>query len=119
MREAAELNAPLQVVSEEPHAGRYPSTHAWLAFQSRHVMLDTIKRAEDGSGVIVRLYESAGSRETAELDWRDGDIRASQVNLLESDTGSVVTSGGVISLSFRPYEVQTVKLYHETYSQEE
>ncbi|AIQ43762.1 alpha-mannosidase [Paenibacillus sp. FSL R5-0912] len=119
VREAAELNAPLQVVSEEPHAGRYPSTHAWLAFQSRHVMLDTIKRAEDGSGVIVRLYESAGSRETAELDWRDGDIRASQVNLLESDTGSVVTSGGVISLSFRPYEVQTVKLYHETYSQEE
>jgi alpha-mannosidase len=82
-------------------------------------MLDTIKSAEDGSGVIVRMYESAGSRGTAALDWKDADIRACRVNLLESETGTLETSGGAASLSFRPYEVQTVKLYHEPYSQEE
>ncbi|MEK3682575.1 alpha-mannosidase [Paenibacillus sp. FSL R10-2736] len=119
VREGAELNEPLQVIGEQSHSGRYPSTYAWLTLRSRHVMLDTIKRAEDGSGVIIRLYESAGSRETAVLDWRDGDIRASRVNLLESETGAVETSGGVLPLTFRPYEVQTVKLYHEPYSQEE
>jgi alpha-mannosidase len=119
VREAAELNEPMQVVSEEPHAGRYPSTYAWLNFQSSHVMLDTIKSAEDGSGVIVRMYESAGSRGTAALDWKAADIRACRVSLLEDETGTVEISGGMIPLSFRPYEVQTVKLYHEPYSQEE
>lgn len=111
VREAAELNEPLLAVSEAAHSGCYPSTHAWLAFQSSHVMLDTIKQAEDGSGTIVRLYEAAGSRESATLDWKDEDVRACRVNLLESETGSVDTTGGVIPLSFRPYEVQTFKLY--------
>ncbi|MEI2398569.1 alpha-mannosidase [Paenibacillus phytohabitans] len=111
VREAAELNEPVQVIGEQPHSGRYSSTYAWLNFQSSHVMLDTIKSAEDGSGVIVRMYESAGSRGTAALDWKDADIRACRVNLLESETGTLETSGGAASLSFRPYEVQTVKLY--------
>ncbi|OMF90666.1 alpha-mannosidase [Paenibacillus sp. FSL R7-0337] len=116
VREAAELNEPLLAVSEAAHSGQYPSTHAWLAFQSHHVMLDTIKQAEDGSGTIIRLYEAAGSRESAVLDWKDKDVRACRVNLLESKTGSVETAGGVIPLSFRPYEVQTLKLYkkHES-----
>ncbi|QUL54291.1 alpha-mannosidase [Paenibacillus tritici] len=111
VREAAALNEPLLAVSEASHSGRYPGTHSWLDFQSSHVMLDTIKQAEDGSGIIVRLYESAGSRETAALDWKDKEIRACRVNLLESSTGSAEVSGGVIPLSFRPYEVQTLKLY--------
>lgn len=111
VRGAAELNEPVQVIGEQPHSGRYSSTYAWLNFQSSHVMLDTIKSAEDGSGVIVRMYESAGSRGTAALDWKDADIRACRVNLLESETGTLETSGGAASLSFRPYEVQTVKLY--------
>lgn len=113
------LNEPLQVISEESHSGRYPSTHAWLDFRSNHVMLDTIKSAEDGSGTVVRLYESSGSRDTAVLDWKDEEIRVSRVNLLESEIGSVETSKGVIPLSFKPYEVQTIKLYHEHESQEE
>ncbi|WP_405152622.1 alpha-mannosidase [Paenibacillus sp. FSL K6-0108] len=119
VREAAVLNEPLQVISEESHSGRYPSTHAWLDFRSNHVMLDTIKSAEDGSGTVVRLYESSGSRDTAVLDWKDEEIRVSRVNLLESEIGSVETSKGVIPLSFKPYEVQTIKLYHEHESQEE
>ncbi|MEK4004328.1 alpha-mannosidase [Paenibacillus sp. FSL H3-0333] len=119
VREAAALNEPLLAISEAAHPGRYPSTHAWLAFQSGHVMLDTIKQAEDGSGTIIRLYEAAGSRESATLDWQDEDVRACRVNLLESKTGSVETSGGVIPLSFRPYEVQTLKLHHQHHSQEE
>lgn len=119
VREAAELNEPLLAVSEKPHPGSYPGASAWLGFQSGHVVLDTIKSAEDGSGIIVRLYESAGSRAAAELNWKAGDIRASRVNLLEMETGPVESSGGVIPLSFKPYEVQTIKIYHEHYSQEE
>ncbi|OMD38327.1 alpha-mannosidase [Paenibacillus borealis] len=119
VREAAELNEHLLAVSEESHPGSYPGTYAWLGFQSGHVVLDTIKSAEDGSGTIVRLYESAGSRDTAVLNWKADDIRACRVNLLETETGPVESSGGVIPLSFKPYEVQTIKLYHEHYSQEE
>ncbi|MBW4083718.1 glycosyl hydrolase-related protein [Paenibacillus sp. S150] len=82
-------------------------------------MLGTIKKAEDGSGTVVRLYESAGSRETAVLDGKAGATRACMANLLETETGPVEASGGAIRLSFKPYKVQTLKLYHEHYSQEE
>ncbi|MFP4974189.1 alpha-mannosidase [Paenibacillus sp. CN-4] len=119
VREAAELNEPMLAVSEEPHPGRYPGTYGWLGFQSGHVVLDTIKKAEDGSGTIVRLYESSGSRSTAVLDWKDGGVRVCRVNLLETETGPADAAGGVIPLSFRPYEVQTIKLYPKQHSQEE
>ncbi|CQR58338.1 alpha-mannosidase [Paenibacillus riograndensis] len=119
VRAAAELNEPLLAVSEDPHPGRYPSTYAWLGLQSGPVVLDTIKNAEDGSGIIVRLYESTGGRGTATLNWQTADIGACRVNLLECGTEPLDTAGGALTLSFKPYEVQTVKLYREHHSQEE
>ncbi|MBT2291072.1 alpha-mannosidase [Paenibacillus albidus] len=118
VREAADLNEPLQAIYEAPHPGSHPSTHAWLGFHSEHILLDTIKQAEDGSGTILRLYESAGGRGTATIDWMTEKIQAYSVNLLEQETGPLQAEAGTLTLSFQPYEVKTIKINHNPHAQE-
>ncbi|ASA24209.1 alpha-mannosidase [Paenibacillus donghaensis] len=118
VKEAADLNEPLLAVQQHPHPGIHPDTHAWLGFRSEHVLLDTIKSAEDGSGTIIRLYESAGRRGTATIDWLAEEIRASSADLLEGETGTLEAQDGILKLSFRPYEVKTIKIHDKHQAQE-
>lgn len=111
VREAAELNqAVVAVQAPSGQSGRLPAEHSWLHLESTHVILDTIKRAEDGSGTILRFYESSGGRETVTIKWPTHPIDVSVVNLLEDEMEDIATVNGEINLSFRPYEVKTIKI---------
>ncbi|MFS0726239.1 alpha-mannosidase [Paenibacillus sp. 1P07SE] len=119
VREAAELNEPLQAVATDAHAGIRGTSHGWLSFASRHVLLDTIKKAEDGSGTIVRMYESGGGRDTAVLQDLPSSVRITEVNLLEDETGELHTVDGQLTLHFKPYQVRTIKITDAAAAQEE
>lgn len=59
VRKAAELNHELPCVRTSSKQGIQPSVHSLIPFESQHVVLDTVKPAEDGTGYILRFYESA------------------------------------------------------------
>ncbi|MCL6442408.1 MAG: alpha-mannosidase [Alicyclobacillus sp.] len=110
VREGYELNHPAQIVSTTSHQGDLPSTHSLLTANARHVIVDTVKRAEDGHGLIVRLYESAGGRESAGLMF-NLPIRGAQVtNLLEEPECDLETLGSSVYTQLKPFEVQTIKI---------
>jgi alpha-mannosidase len=119
VREAEDLNEPLQAFATDAHPGFRGTSHAWLSFASEHVHLDTIKKAEDGSGTILRMYESGGGRDTAVLQGLPETARISEANLLEDETGILPAAGGQLTLRFRPYEVKTIKIADTAPAQEE
>lgn len=112
VRRAMELNHPVQVVASKPHAGVKPSEHSWVQFHSEHVILDTIKVAEDGSGTVLRFYESSGGRETVQVQWNERNVSASIINLLEDELAPLPCEGGAFKLTFKPYEIKSVKLVY-------
>ena len=76
-------------------------------------MLETIKPAEDGRGVILRLYESAG--ETAygqklELP-RPGHVFLSSMD--ETETLDLLGQGKTVLLSMKPFEILTLRVIFE------
>ncbi|OWA33339.1 alpha-mannosidase [Saccharibacillus sp. O16] len=108
---AAALNQKIPVIRTEAHAGHLPAESSLIGFDGRHVILDTVKPAEDGSGIIVRLYEAEGGRETVTLDWKQPFARAVSSGALEEDGEALeLIEGSSMSLSFRPYEIKTIKL---------
>lgn len=109
-RKAAELNYELPVQATVPKKGSLPSNHSWISFESQHVVLDTIKLAEDGDGVILRWYESSGGRENITLTWPHAHTKAYLSNALEEEIEIIPSTEGKITLSFAPYEIKTVKL---------
>lgn len=74
------------------------------------MILDTVKLAEDGHGTVLRFYESSGKRETITLQWPHAFEQAYHSNALEEPIKPLAHTNGQITLSFKPYEIQTVLL---------
>lgn len=72
------------------------------------VMIETVKLAEEGDGVVVRLYECEGNHVSASLNFgRIGLIR--ECNLLEDET-RVIGKAQKVEVSFDPFEIKTLKI---------
>ena len=74
------------------------------------LLVDTVKRAEDGDELIVRLYEAHGGRGTARLRVGVPFGGAWFTNLLEDRLGAAEVDGDEVVVPFRPFEIVTVAL---------
>jgi alpha-mannosidase len=73
VRRTMALNAPPLAREVEPHHGTWPASASFVRCSATNVVLTTIKKAEQGQGLILRGYEAAGQETTAELAFdRDG-----------------------------------------------
>jgi alpha-mannosidase len=70
------------------------------------VVIETIKPAEGGNGVVVRLYESLGRATTTALRLTLGHGRARFADLLENPIGDA----DLDRIAFTPFEITTILL---------
>jgi alpha-mannosidase len=70
------------------------------------IVIETIKPAELGRGVIVRMYESLGEPATTALRTTLEHSRASETDLIERTTGAA----DLARLEFTPFEIKTILL---------
>ena len=86
-RLARELNHHLRVVGTDAHAGGLAPQGWFLSVEGENVVVSGVKKAEDGEGLIVRLYETAGAEATARISLNMdllGEVtRAQEVDLME------------------------------------
>lgn len=107
VEEAEKLNLPVSVF-----AGVKPAeTKTLIRLSGKSVKVDAVKKAEDGSGVVVRLHEYRGARTNVKLSSDYQMTCAQTVNLLETFIEScTINEEQEIALSFRPFEIKTIKL---------
>ena len=110
VRKVAELNHELPYVRASSNKGPRVAVHSFIPFESDHVILDTVKPAEDGPGYILRMYESAGGRDEAVLSWPYPYESVHVSNALEEEIELLDTAEGRLALQFLPYEIKTIKL---------
>jgi alpha-mannosidase len=74
-----------------------------------HLVLDTIKPAEDSDATVLRLYEAHGARGTAEVRLDPPPATARRASLLEEPGDRMeVRPGGGIVVAYGPHEVVTI-----------
>jgi alpha-mannosidase len=105
-REALSLNSPLIAGV----GGGETSEYGLVVAEGVELALGSLKRAEDGRGVILRLYEPHGARGPATLRFASGIERAERVDLLEEHEGTVEARGDEVLLDVRPFEVLTLRV---------
>jgi alpha-mannosidase len=66
-RQADALGIPLEPAQAGPHAGDLPKTASFLALTPAELMLSSIKRAEDGAALVVRVYNPTRRAVTGQL----------------------------------------------------
>lgn len=78
-----------------------------------NVVIETIKQAEDGQGLIVRLYESQRKRGELMLTAGFPLTAAWRTNLLEENQERLEVKGRDLPLFIKPYQVMTLRLLLE------
>ncbi|MBS6195791.1 MAG: alpha-mannosidase [Clostridiales bacterium] len=110
--EAEKLNLPVTVF-----AGVKPAVEGnLLRLTGKSVKIDAVKKAETDDTIIVRLHEYRGARASVKLSSDYPIAHGEVVNLLEETMepcAFAVENGQEIALSFRPFEIKTVKLHLE------
>ncbi|MBQ6020067.1 MAG: alpha-mannosidase [Clostridia bacterium] len=75
-----------------------------------NIIAESVKPAEDGSDAFVlRLYECEGTKTTSCIRFGDPVSKTILTNLLEDELTPVLLDGDSLNMTFRPFEIKTVK----------
>jgi alpha-mannosidase len=85
---------------------------SYLSVNNDNIIIDTVKMAEDGSGdIIIRLYESKKAAVSTKLNVAFAkDFTACTCDMIENIKDSLTVTDGAIDLTFRAFEIKTVRI---------
>ena len=113
-REAYLLNDPIIVYSSKIESRKLEkpiySLNSLLTVSSPNVIIETVKHAEDGNGIIVRLYESQRQRGPVQVRAGFGVAEAWRANLLEENESQLPVENDSVLLDLKPYQIETLRL---------
>jgi len=104
VRRAFEFNHPLTVIPARV------AEQSWWKVSSPHLVLDTVKKAEDSDAAVIRLYETHGVRGSATLETAFPFKKAWLANLLEEERTPLEIQDGRIAIDFKPFQIITAIL---------
>ena len=82
----------------------------FIACDASNIVIETVKAAEDGRGIIVRLYECQRRRGEVTLTAGFPLAAAGHVNLLEEHQADLAPDGHRVALWVKPFEIITLRL---------
>lgn len=74
------------------------------------VILDAVKKAQDGNGIIVRVYEAETRHCKAEVEFDFDYSKVIECNMMECDEHEIPCNGKKFKFSLKPHEVKTFRL---------
>ncbi len=89
-REGELLNTPLQLTQETHHDGTLEPVYSGISVDKDNVVVTSVKAAEDGDGLILRIIEADGKETAAEIDFK--------------------ALGKKFTAEFKPQEIKTVRI---------
>ncbi len=112
--EAFALNSPLIAVRAAAGNELPEAAPSFVTVEGLPLALGSLKRAEDGDGLILRLYEPHGNRGRATLRFAQSLQRIGRVNLLEDPvegmSPALPDDGQGVHLDVRPFELVSLRI---------
>ncbi|GMQ58522.1 alpha-mannosidase [Vallitalea sediminicola] len=107
---AYNLNIPLYTRIEEAHEGILPEKLSMIKVDKENIIIETIKKAEDGNDIIIRLYECYNRRCEVSIEFFSKLDEVIECNMMEKDKENIPINGKSFSFLIKPYEIKTFKL---------
>ncbi len=107
---AYSLNAPVRHALLAHNGGVEGVLPPFMACEDRNVVIETVKKAEDGNAIIVRLYECHNARGRAELFCARDFQSAWMCDMEENPETEMEVVEGLIQFDYKPFEIITLRL---------
>jgi alpha-mannosidase len=110
VQQAYALNLPLLTRFKSSRTGLRPDSFALVSADVPNVVIETVKRAEDDSGLIVRCYECHNSRGPVTLTFGASIAEAAECNLVERDDQPAAFKADRLVFNVEPYQIRTFRV---------
>jgi alpha-mannosidase len=108
------FNYQLRAMQTDSHPGKLPPSHSFVIVRPENLVLTAMKKSEDGNSLVLRFYECAGKKTTADISVPDGASSAMAANLMENTEGSpLAVSGNHVTVDVGPYSINTVRIEYK------
>lgn len=104
------LNAPVRAKLFETGGELEGSIPRFVTCDDASVVIESVKKAEDGDAIVVRLYECHNTRGRTELLCARNVRRAWLANLDEKPLTELEIQDDSVKFEFRPFEILTILL---------
>ncbi len=106
-----ELNVPLRVVTGRPNSDAIAHGTAFAQVDAENIIIETVKKAEEGDDIILRLYEASGASTRSTLTLNVKPEAVWKTNLLEKPEEKLSIGGqNTIKLILQPFEILTLRI---------
>lgn len=107
VQEAYKLNQPAYATKGElKNTGK-----SFISTDKDNIIIETVKPAENGDGIIVRLYDCENSLTKATLTFAEGMLESvEECNLMEEKEADIKACGNSFTVSVKPYEIKTYRV---------
>ena len=110
VQSAYALNAPVRHAFLTPKRGENGSLPVLIDCDDRNIVIESVKKAEEGNDLIVRLYECHNARGRAELSCAVPFKSAAICDLEENVLSEIEMVDHAVPIEYRPFEIVTVRL---------
>ncbi len=104
------LNNPLTAIKASGKHSEIPESYSLVSVDKDNVICETIKEAEEGKETVLRLYESANKRTSAEITLGFKAKKCFVCDMLENEKEELEISDGKVKVTLRGYEILTLKV---------
>ena len=111
VRRGYEFNDPLIAVMTGVHKGALPPEQAMVRLSPEHLVLTTLKKAEDSDAWIVQWYDATGEASTAVLTLPSTPTKVVRSTILEDDGERVPFTGPVVTVPTGASRMVILKVY--------
>ena len=109
INEAYALNQPMYATEIAKHDGNLNDNFSLVSSDKNNVIVETVKKEENGNGMIVRMYEAFDCRTTAEITVADGFKKAYLCDLMENELSELELKDNKVSIPVSNFEIITLK----------
>lgn len=111
IRRAYEFNNPIKAsLVPEQKNGNLPERYSYVNIDGENAFIETVKKAEDGNGIIVRICEEFNERTERTLEFGFDISSAYICDMLENELEELKIDGRKVTFKLKPFEIVTIKV---------
>ncbi|MCL2407199.1 MAG: alpha-mannosidase [Defluviitaleaceae bacterium] len=106
--EAYNINTPLHAAeaSKDADEGEF----SFISVDHPNIMIETVKKAESGNSVIVRMYEFENTRSDAEITLCCTAKEVYETDALENRKAKLDGNVETFNITLKPFEIKTIEI---------
>lgn len=102
------LNVPLYTATCNNGSGN--GEFSLFTVSAKNVVAETVKKAEDGNGTIIRMFEDQNRRGSVTVNWADNFSEVYECDLLENNEKKLASNAKDFTFEIKPYEIKTFRV---------